>query len=304
MMRAVWSFWSTPFHAYGYRTWRTPLHHLLGWWLSLHAAAKHYRDTLLVTDTAGKRLLVEQLGLGFADVSTELDRLTNVDTDWWAAGKLVAYSLQSEPFVHIDTDVFLWKPLPSQLAGAAVFAQCRDEFDDANGFYRPRDIERAFAQASQPLPREWEFARSMGPRLKAENCGILGGTQVDFLRYYAHTALELMLNPRYSAPWSRLPEKQCHNVVIEQFLLSACVEFHRHDPASPYRGVSVKHLFRSWEEAYDGNVAARLGFTHLLGPAKLSAAVTKRLEERVRREDPIYVRTCERVLARGAFPRP
>ena len=38
-------------------------------------------------------MLVDELGLQFDQVSTELDSLSNIDPGWWALGKLVAYSL-------------------------------------------------------------------------------------------------------------------------------------------------------------------------------------------------------------------
>jgi hypothetical protein len=210
---------------------------------------------------------------------------------------LLAYSLQDQPFVHIDTDVFLWKPLPPNLAEAPVFAQCRDHFSRTDWCYRPRDVEQAFAQEKLALPKEWEYVQSRDTVLTAENCGILGGTNIDFLRYYSKQALDLVLRPQHAAAWSRLPDKKPYTIVIEQFFLSACVDFHRYHPRSPYRGVEVKHLFQSWEQAYDGNEAARLGFTHLIAGAKTSPVIARRLEERVRREDPAYVRVCERLLS-------
>lgn|ERR1035437_3062114 len=296
-MRAVWSFWSPPFAAWNNCTWRSPMHHLLAWWLSLHTASKHYPETVLVTDRAGKRLLIDQLGLPFTEVSTELDSIAHAHPDWWCLGKLLAYSLQDQPFVHIDTDVFLWKPLPPNLAEAPVFAQCRDHFSRTDWCYRPRDVEQAFAQEKLALPKEWEYVQSRDTVLTAENCGILGGTNIDFLRYYSKQALDLVLRPQHAAAWSRLPDKKPYTIVIEQFFLSACVDFHRYHPRSPYRGVEVKHLFQSWEQAYDGNEAARLGFTHLIAGAKTSPVIARRLEERVRREDPAYVRVCERLLS-------
>jgi hypothetical protein len=135
------------------------------------------------------------------------------------------------------------------------------------------------------------------PCFKEENCGILGGSHVAFLRHYAHTAMELVLDPRNAAAWARFPEKAGFNMIVEQFLLSACLEFHRFHPRSPYRGVRIRHLFPSLADAFDSARATRAGFTHLLGDAKSSQAVGRRLEERVRREDPAYLRRCERVLA-------
>lgn len=298
-MRSVWSFWSPPFAAWNRCTWRTPLHHLLAWWLSLRTASAHYPETVLVTDTIGKRLLIDQLGLPFTTVSTELDSIAHAHPDWWCLGKLLAYSLQDKPFIHIDTDVFLWKALPPSVADGPVFAQCRDHFTHHDPCYRPRDVEEAFASEKVPIPKEWEFVRSRDAILTAENCGILGGRDTKFLRYYSRKAMDLVLQRKYARAWSRLPDKKPYTIVIEQFFLSACVDFHRYHPASPYRGVEVRHLFPTWEKAYDGNEAARVGFTHLIAGAKTSPAVANRLESRVRREDPGFVRVCERVLSKN-----
>jgi hypothetical protein len=252
-----------------------------------------------VTDDAGKRLLVDNLGLPFAHVSTELERLSGVDVGWWTAGKLVAYALQDRPFVHIDCDVFLWKPLPPHVADAPVLAQC-PEYHAADGWCGPRNIEGLFASCGSALPVEWEWARSKGgAAFRQENCGIVGGSHLPFLHYYAETALDLILNPAHAAAWARVPEKAGYNMLVEQFVLSACVEYHRFHPTSPYRDVRVKHLFRSWDDAYNPQHAARAGFTHLLGDGKSSPAVARRLVDRMRREDPGYLARCERVLARA-----
>lgn len=295
-MRAVWSFWSKPFHAYYGQIWRSPLHHLLAWALSLQAASRHYPDTVLITDRPGKKLLVDQLGLCFAHVSTELEKLNGVDPGWWALGKLLAYSLQDQPFVHLDSDVFLWKRLPHRLLGYSFFTQCPEGAHNLSSYYRPQDIEWAFDQHSQRLPVEWEWARSNRRNFVVENCGILGGSNVEFLRHYARTALDLVLQPENAAAWSRLPDKQRYNVVVEQLFLSACAEFHASSTASPYRGLRIGHLFLSWNDAFDPNNAARVGFTHLMG-AKSHPGVGRRLEERVRRENPAYFRRCQQVLA-------
>jgi hypothetical protein len=295
-MRAVWSFWSRPFEARKGNAWCKPVHHLLAWGLSLSAARRHYPDTALVTDLAGKKQLVDTLGLQFSSVSTELERLNEADPDWWALGKLIAYSIQDAPFVHIDTDVFLWRPLPQDVADAPVFAQCPEYFH-RNSDRSSRDIENAFSTCQAELPVEWEWAASREDTLfREENCGVVGGYRVDFLRHYARAAAELVLHPRYAGAWARLPYKSNH--ALEQFFLSACIDFHRYHPDSPYRGVQVKYLFPTWGDAMNPNCATRAGFTHLLGDAKSSPAVGKRIEERVKREDPGYLRHCERIAER------
>lgn len=295
-MRSVWSFWTQPFQARKGRAWRKPLHHFLAWGISLSAARRHYPETVLVTDREGKKLLVDGLGLQFTAVSTELDCLKTADPDWWALGKLVAYSIQDQPFVHLDTDVFLWKALPHDVAAAPVFAQCPEYFH-RNGDRGVRDIDSAFSTCGATLPVEWEWAAAREDTLiREENCGIIGGCRVDFLRHYAQTAAALVTQPQYAQAWARANNKS--NMAVEQFFLSACVDFHRHHPVSPFRGVRIKYLFPTWGDAVNPNFSARAGFTHLLGDSKSDPAVARRLEARVQRDDPAYFRHCEKVAAR------
>ena len=296
-MRAVWSFWSRPYYAGRGWRWREPIHHHLAWGLSVRLAQAHYPDTVLITDTRGKALLVGKLGLPFAHVSTELDRLQDADPALWALGKLVAYSLQDQPFVHLDADVFLWQPLPARITGAPVLAQHPEprEFCDLGG---PQIVEDAFVRAALGLPAEWQWSRSHpGHRFRQANCGILGGTNTDFIQYYARLALDLALNPTYSAAWATIADRAGLNTTLEQFLLSACLDYHRFDPGSPHRGINARYLFPTHSAAFDPGEAAQLGYTHLLGPTKQDLQVTARLEQRARRETPTFYRRCQRVAA-------
>jgi len=291
-MRAVWSFWSKPFQEFKGRIWRSPLHHLLAWGLSLRLARRHYPETVLVTDRAGKALLVDFLGLAFTHVSTELDSIRKVDADWWALGKLLAYRLQDRPFVHLDTDVFLWKPLPPALVGAPVFAQCPEDHRIGE-WCGPQDVEAAFAQRRLTLPAEWEWSRSRSLHsFREANCGILGGNRVDFIGYYANLGIDLALNPDHADAWAIFPDKAGYNMLIEQFLLDACLEFHRFHPDSPFRGMHMRYLFSSYGEAFDPQAAARVGYTHLLGDTKNDAFVARRLEQRCQQEDLNFYQHC------------
>jgi hypothetical protein len=292
-MRAVWSFWSKPCLERRGRAWRSPLHHMLAWGLSLRLARRHHGETMLVTDSWGKRLLVDRLGLAFTRVSTELDCLSDADTGWWALGKLFAYRLQHEPFVHLDTDVFLWKPLPAALLAAPVFAQCPEEHTVLDGSTHPEDVETAFARENLQVPAEWEWSRSRSLyTFREANCGIVGGTHTGFLRYYADRAIDLALNPCHARAWNRFQDKANFNMLVEQFFLDSCVAFHRSHPESPFRGVYMRYLFTSLAEGFDEHCAARAGFTHLLGDAKRDARVSQRLEERMRAEDEAFYRHC------------
>lgn len=294
-MRAVWSFWSKPFREATGWSWNEPVHHLLAWGLSFRLAQSHYPRTSLVTDTPGSALLVDGLGLPFTDVSTALDELDDADPDLWMLGKLLAYGLQEEPFVHLDTDVFLWRRLPAGVAAAPVFAQHPEEFA-VTAYSGVRVIEDAFDRAGLALPAEWEWYRThQAYHYREANCGIVGGTDTGFIRRYARLALDLVLAPEYSAAWALIPYRGALNTTIEQFLLAACADYHRFDPGSPHRGGYLRYLFPSAGQAYNGEHARRAGYTHLLSTAKRNPLTMARLTARVRAEDPAFYARCEAV---------
>ena len=143
--------------------------------LALHLAREHFSSVELVTDTRGLHLS-ELLGWTYTSYLNVLDELTAGGvTHVWAAGKLVAIRHQFSPFVQIDTDVLLARPLRRELRHARLFAQSIDY----PAYYRGGDMQAALATAGLP------------PGRCAYNCGVIGGTDLALLHQYAAEGLEL-----------------------------------------------------------------------------------------------------------------
>lgn len=282
-MRAVWSFWSEPYRAGRGSRWLSDYHARLAWGLSFALARRHFSETVLVTDDDGAELLTNRLQLSFDSVSLELNALRNRDPDWWALGKLYAYRLQTEPFVHIDADVFLWKPLPTKLITAPLFAQSPEVFDpEQAGWYPLRAVEHTFVGGGW-LPAEWKaYSAQTGP-LCAACCGIVGGTDVALLREYAELGIRVVEAPENAAGWATWADKGYCNVLAEQFLLNA---------VAAARGVPISYLFTSDAEAYDDARAEAAGYTHLIGGAKRNAELMADLAARVRADFPVLAERC------------
>jgi hypothetical protein len=209
--------------------------------------------------------------------------------------------MQDRPFIHIDSDAFLWKPLPQSVTNAPVFAQSPEFHPPLDAWSDPSLVEAAFAKHALPLPVEWEWWRSLGETgYREESCGIVGGQRPDFLRHYAQLGLQLVRDPAHAPAWRELPDKSNFNMTIEQFLLAACLDYHRFHPESPYRGVRIKYLFQNWADAFDPAKCAQAGYTHLLGDSKCDAAVMQRLEQRMRSEDRDFYSHCLRLGQRMA----
>jgi hypothetical protein len=295
-MKAVWSFWSKPFAALRKSSWLSEKHHLLAWVLSVERARQHYPATALFTDDEGARLLVDGIGLRFDSVSTELNALAGHDPQWWALGKLWTYKAQAGPFVHIDSDVFLWKRLHEALESADVFAQNPEYFVNGESFYKPELFEHFLSDGW--LPEEWTWYRSAGGIQRGECCGILGGNNTDFIRHFASQAIRMVEHPRNERGWSLLGDKSDHNILLEQYMLAACVEFHRGRQDSRYSPLKIEYLFSSQQSAHVPENAIRAGFTHLMSNAKRNAAVVDDLEKRVERDYPHYHERCVRLSER------
>ena len=283
-MRAVWSLWTKPLHASQHTGWPTQQHHLLSWILSVFTARQHFGETHLVTDSAGADLLVETLDLPFDSVDLSLDALGQQDPDWWSLGKLYAYRAQHEPFVHIDSDVFLWNPLPPELLAADIFAQSPETAPYGRSYYRPESIEVDIRRHGGFLPPEFASHLPLGGEVRAANCGILGGMRTDFIRHYADAAIQLVEHPDNAAAWATRPRRDQDCVTVEQLTLTACEAWHSGREASPFRDVRLAYLF--WSEAAAFSEAEARGYTHLVAGAKREPQALAALEQIVARAHP------------------
>ncbi|WP_263381650.1 DUF6734 family protein [Granulicella arctica] len=290
----MWSFWTKPFLAERHSSWASELHHWLAWGLSLAAASNHYPETVLVTDDAGARLLVDTLELPFAHVSTGLNSLGNEDPGWWSLGKMEAYRLQQEPFVHIDTDAFLWKPLRPDLEAADVFAQNPEPVVYGRSCYHPEDFESALGRPDSGwMPAEWDWYRqaSLGHG-RAECCGLFGGNRLDFIHHYVSQAMRLLRHRHNVRAWRNFADKDGNMILLEQYLLTACLEYHRSCADSSFHGIDIRYVFPSIDEAYTAESASEAGFTHLAAGAKRDAEVARDLQDATERELPEYFARC------------
>jgi hypothetical protein len=284
-MRAVWSFWTSPIREGGHR-WLHERSHWLSWVLSVETARRHYPDVALVADTEGAHILLEELGLAFTHVSTELDALHDVDPRWWAIGKLYAYRAQPEPFVHIDADAFLWKRLPAIVENAPILAQSPEAAIDHEHYYQSDRLAERFAEQVGHVPEPWRWYLERGCQTAA-CCGIMGGNDLATVKAYADLALHVALDPAYRAVW-RGEDLQIHMMFIEQYLLSATVEHRRAHRGKADRDVWIQYLFPS----ANFERAEEVGFTHVIAGAKRNRSVLERIEEVVRREYPAQYKRC------------
>ena len=106
-MKIVQTFWhgnnSLLDNSFG---WMNPQYHLMSWALSCLSLKDNYQNIVLYTDSHGYEIFAEQLKLPYTDIIIQYDNLTCPEPHW-AYPKLLTYSLQKEPFIHVDGTVFI-----------------------------------------------------------------------------------------------------------------------------------------------------------------------------------------------------
>ncbi len=254
---------------------------LLSWVLSVGLGKRHYSETVLVADSEAVDLLVNRLGLSFSQVNLTLDQLADQDPIWWATGKFIAYLEQEQPFIHLESDAFLWQRLPDELTDADLFAQNPEYFlAGTSNNYFPEHVEKVISQTAKSwLPQEWVWARAtFTHHQKAVGCGIFGGQDLPLIHSYSDLALRFINDSNNKKAFQKLDSRLNYMLLIEQYLLGAYLDYHNFVTKSA-RLKKISYLFSSLDEALAPNNPYR--YTHLIGPAKRNPNLLRRLEEKV-----------------------
>lgn len=214
-MRIVQTFWSgggNPLgKAYG---WPLPEYNLISWTLSCLSLRRFYNDVELYTDREGYELLIVKLKLPYTRVHVVYDEKL-CRPMYWAYAKIRTYSLQTEPFLHVDGDVYISKPFSDAMLHAPLVAQNREigtvyyrkMIDDAlqiPGFTFPKELEESICEDS----------------VSSYNMGVFGGTDLEFIQSYCKKATDFVKRNRLDDINAvRQREVDC-NILFEQVLFA------------------------------------------------------------------------------------
>src|SRR5262249_3002822 len=226
--------------------------------------------------------------LPFTAVHTAMDTVpAHVSSKHWSLSKIVAYALQTGPFVHVDADVYLWKRLPARLEAAPVFGQNTDSQVWCNYHYtEPYFLMYKFLPV---LPDDFTYTpRIFHPWDTAICCGILGGQEWQLIRDVAQRGVEVFACEANQYGWEialsfdllwgdRMPSYGYISVVEQYGIAKACWR----------RGIwkNVEFLFDEericTDMQYLRQQSTELGYTHLIDHTKKHAGTMARLKKRI-----------------------
>ncbi|SIQ80825.1 hypothetical protein SAMN05880574_12631 [Chryseobacterium sp. RU37D] len=238
--KIVQSFWSKPFLEAAKKNknlWLNKEMFFISNALSVLKLKEFYSNVELVTDHYGKRILIDILKLPYDSVDLSLNDIDNYRHELWAVGKIKAYSIQNEPFLHIDNDVFLWKAFEESFLTNPLFCQ---NFENNVEYYSKitEEIkENAFKIPKEMTPYIENKANLNG--YEGINAGIIGGNDLDFFKKYCQLAFNI-IDKNYNK-LDNLSSINPFNVFFEQAL------FHS---LSIHDNVHVEKLFPPTDKSF------------------------------------------------------
>lgn len=132
--------------------------------------------------------------------------------------KILTYQRQKEPFIHIDSDIFMWTPIPEALLKAPLVAQHKER--DSN-FYR--EVFNEIKKDNIQLP-QYIMQHCIGDKyISSFNAGIIGGNDLLFLQRYINNIINFVSKNKGNL--DKASRKFLYNVVFEQWLYYGMTTF-------------------------------------------------------------------------------
>lgn len=250
-MRHIWTYWTIPQSDV-----RFDLACLA---LSTALVQRHSQAACIHTDSTGAAW-IERCGID-VPILVSLDHLQKENPQKWALGKIHTYAQVDTPCVHLDYDVFLWKPQPVSASGFC----CQNLETAANQRSLYCAAHADYLSDTAHCPPEVEPFAVSGC-FEAHNMGYLQINNPSFLNRYAQRAIEVFEPMRTFDHWN--------NIYPEQYLFS-CM--------AAGAGVRIDTLLDSeWSEWQ----ARSIGYTHLMGEKRYTDRLFPRIMGRLRQLRP------------------
>lgn len=195
--------------------WMNTKFHLMSWGLSSFLLHKYYTNTLLITDDLGKNILIDELHLPYKSISlAQQDYKPNVEKIW-VSRKIHSFASQYQPFIHVDGDVFLFKPFNNELLNDSLVAQ-NYEYDHPyyiQGFDEIKNVCSYLPNYIKP---------DNDGKLSAVNAGIIGGSNYEFYHFFEKEVNRFISKNKFVL--QQLDDFRL-NIFLEQFLFKKIADF-------------------------------------------------------------------------------
>lgn len=259
--------------------WISPQAHLMSWALSCLSLRKNYDDVVLYTDSEGYRVFIELMKLPYTDVVVQYDDL-HCPQLHWAYPKMLTYSLQKEPFIHVDGDLYIPNRLNANIENAGLIAQ---NVENGTKYYKSMMGDILQRQVVVPDFLHKELDRDS---IRAYNAGVLGGNDVDFIQEYCRSAFQIIeANHLNDEGNSRIHVN--NNLLYEQVLFFALADKYKKKVATVIEREIPDNGYY-YQDFCDFYKYDQLPMLHILGGYKRNPRICNLLERTLLNKYPEY----------------
>lgn len=261
-MRILHSYWTQgKEHRDSCGGWLSEEANMMCWALSCLNAKKYYNHVELYTDKVGYHTLIKRMKLPYDKVHLVYNSdslVANFPYYLWAMPKIYTYSLQDEPFIHIDGDFILWE---KKDFNHPIIYQ-----NEEKNVPLYESIYRSFKK--EYINKQEDFSQCIYSDFVSEaaNMGIFGGRDLEFIRKYSSNVLDFVKHQHLVSSTFHNNHKDINCFLEQYYLLYLCREQGEkthtiHTPAN----LNDKKALAECIYNYPGKHA---GFNHFLGSSK------------------------------------
>lgn len=258
--------------------WLHPEYNLMSWALSCMSLREQFGEVTLYTDSEGAKMLVDKLKLPYTEVVVNYDGFDCL-TCHWALAKVRTYSLQTEPFLHIDGDIYLPRPLPDDVLRGSLIVQNKEYCSD----YYKEMINRFLSVEGLKLSPT--FSRALrGDDVPSYNLGFCGGNDLGFFSRFCDEVYRFFRNNDFNGERFRNSDISA-NVVYEQMFFSIMAQNENADIAPVYPDTVRDNGYTTADFCDLGRYEQRQ-FIHILGGHKCTPEICRMVESTLLRKHP------------------
>lgn len=244
----------------------------------------------LITDTKGKDIFVEKIGLPFQKTRIDLEKI-DYPTELWAIAKIIAYNLQTEPFLHIDNDIFIWSELPEHIIKSNLVVQSIEE-----GFNHNRQYVYDITNKFKYIPSSILDQKKNKTNIDSINAGIIGGNNLNFIKEYSREAINFIEQNRSCL--QNITNIKGFNLVFEQCLFY-CMAIQKNEKITclldKRMNLEYRELVQFWEVP---NINT---YIHAIASYKEHYVIGEQIAQRLWYEYPEYFYRIKNLIKRNAI---
>ena len=250
--------------------WLTPQHHLMSWTLSCLNLRQNYKEVILYTDSVGYKIFHEYLKLPYKKIIVLYDDL-KCHHALWAYPKLLTYSIQRKPFIHIDGDVFLPNRLPQAIESGELVAQ---NAEIGTSYYK--GMMSLIMNSPISMPDLWQEELNK-ESISSYNAGIIGGNDLGFIKKYCQVAFDFVKENRLNDINNKYTSVN-HNILFEQISFY-CLALKYKKNISTVIDHPIKDNGYTYDEFCDFSAFEKSNLMHIIGGYKRNQRICELLDK-------------------------